>query len=378
MATMRGGRWVTAGLSMLRVYQMCMTTSMALIQTQLEHVPKKHVPKDDAVDFDTTAFFQYVRETPEPSMLVYNRIPKTGSETINDIFRDGALSCPLQLKLLSLNETYWFTDLKTHEERVNAEVRGSLGDVAHGVVAGHFPFPREPDTLLAQWDTRRIEFINTVRTCASRMRSTLLYSIFDSGDSRKRNESNTQAAFVEDLFGKRIDPIQCLQDNACIDKFLHRVSQVYGQNFDTLYTNGTAYFLGGDRLKEEGYTGAKKAVLERAFAPTSKSVGGYIAVGLLEAHEDSMLLFKCLLPSFFRQSVDVLGNIHSNENDALNPEGLKHPYAKLEARLQDKCSSEDSLYSHIMAIHRLLVSKIKADPSLCRKPPRDFDVCTKT
>lgn len=326
-------------------------------------------------DFNTTAFFQYVQETQEPTLLVYNRVPKTGSTALQNIFADGASSCPAQLKSLELNETYWF-GYDSHEEDADDVIRRHLSNskAAHGVVSGHFSFPREPETMRARWDTPRVEFINTVRKCGTRMRSNLLYAVFASHDAHERIKTGTQAAYVEDMFGKGVDPGQCLQDDACIEKMLQ--SDRFSEFLYFSRSNAIENYLGGVHWKDQGFGSAKEAVRERVFAP-KMGPGGYIAVGLLEAEEDSMLLFQCLLPSFFRQRLGVLGNVRSNENDPLTIEGVEHPYEKLEARfeIEQYCLDEDSLYRKIESIHRLLASKVKADPSLCRKRPQSFEIC---
>ena len=193
------------------------------------------------------------------------------------------------------------------------------------------------------------------------MRSNVMYTIFDCEDAQKRIKSKTQSDFVKGIFGN-IDPLKCLQDDMCLDKVMESklVSKI-GQNAIETY-------LGGDHWDEEGYTSRSDAVLHRAFFPER----GYVNIGLLEHDEDSMLLFKCFLPSYFRPSLNVLDSVHSKSSSLANKIPAEvNPYAKFEERFAKTCREEDALYANISAIHSILVSKVKADPSLCRKVPDD-------
>ena len=122
---------------------MAFNTLVHLMVALLIAVPASQSTGDAAgSSFDADAFFGYLKRVPEPDLLIYNRVPKTGSSTLDNIFNLGSAQCPLQLQALHLNKTYW-GQFEYHQRDLDAVVTKwvNMRRTAHRVITGHFKYP---------------------------------------------------------------------------------------------------------------------------------------------------------------------------------------------------------------------------------------------
>lgn len=303
--------------------------------------------------YHPNTYCKYLQNNPEPAILVYNRMPKTGSSTVDTIFETevkktnswfNLYNNKNSMHLLSLNNTYWST-YYNHTKDVEHLVKRFHPRSKYRIVAGHFGFPSvEPGS----WGVKRIEYINTARVCVDREKSELFYSLLDSKKARERIRKGQQQSYLDRVgIG---DPIACFHNETCTVNTLNK------------FRTGTMNtFYCGNCVERFGYVNATIGSIDRLFNPNAYG-GGFVSIGIMSHMKESFELFKCALPSFFRDTVSEMTKVVENRGTVSNK-----TFPLLDIHLRDMCSQDDLIHDALQERFWSTLAHIRKHPECCRK-----------
>jgi len=162
---------------------------------------------------------EYLRLNREPDVLLYPRMPKCGSSTMQELLSqlaemNGFVHDPL-------TSNYW-------GNQAVPEARSKLlYHINHKYLrSGHFLVVdgHEKDAILKRPELKQktIENIQLIRECKSRAKSDFLYTLYDSVAATKAKEEHRFSAYVHEMTGTNHTVEWCFDNYDCIKKFAHR------------------------------------------------------------------------------------------------------------------------------------------------------------
>ena len=204
----------------------------------------------------------------EPTVLVYNRVPKAGSSSMTSLL--NKLSSKHDFDLVG-----WF-DMPSHDyEKVREVIQTALKKNRKTVVAQHFHFPE-----LVDGD--RVAYINVLRDPVSRCTSQYYYLRYGDRDEKDRQK-------IIDRYGDlSID--ECIQsgNRSC---------------FNCEGWKQSIFFCGrdGGLCKKM----SPNMILDKAKA----TIDAHYTVGVIEDFEGTVGVLERLYPSFFQGGVELLRKV---------------------------------------------------------------------
>ena len=204
----------------------------------------------------------------QPTVLLYNRVPKAGSSSMTNLL--SKLSSKHDFQMLG-----WF-DLPSHDfDAVKKAVEKALKNKKKTVIAQHFHFPE-----IIHED---VGYINVMREPISRCTSQYYYLRY--GDRAEKDRKK-----VLDKFGD-------LSIDECID------TGKYKSCFNCDGWKQSLFFCGKDGGKCDDMS--PNEVLERA----KRIIDEHYIVGAIEDFEGTVAVMEKLYPSFFKGGVDLLKKV---------------------------------------------------------------------
>jgi hypothetical protein len=169
---------------------------------------------------DAIAWCNYIHTSEEPIILLYNRLPKCGSSTMQYLFQK--LSKQNKFITLSVNNTFW-TDLESDKNKhlrkkfihqINEKRKDGKFQLGKRIIVdGHW--------LQTEFKYKNFhqpfEYIQLIRECHSRRRSFFYYSLYDSYASRHAKINNMSWEHLQHVLHSN-DPDSCLNDTSCLLK----------------------------------------------------------------------------------------------------------------------------------------------------------------
>lgn len=257
--------------------------------------------------------------------------------------------------VLDLNETYWHDNYFSHKKDVAALAKSKTHTMPHLAVVGHLP---HPDITASDWGGKRMEFMNTMRSCVDQSTSAIMFGLVGSYIAQDRIRDNTQEAYLLENFGdlphnKGSNYSACFEDPVCANAFVKT-----NHPMDT-WAKDDRFICGETRPYA---TSDRECVVDKLFMgmnPTGRNAG-YTAIGLTQNLDDSLELFQCAFPSFFAGASPK----HSNVNA-----GREEHWA-LKKALATRCEEADALYSVAKVRFFEVLAHIRSPhgKSCCRKP----------
>jgi len=164
---------------------------------------------------DAKHWCEYLQKTPEPDIILYNRLAKCGSTTIKMLF--STLSSKNNFVSHSVDKIYW-RDLDLDKKlRTNflTEINDIMSSNDKLVVDGHWFH-----TEFSNNELKGVSFenIQLLRECKSRKHSKFFYGLFDSSDAVHAKSLGDKAyeKFKHEYIRSDISVNACLKDYDCI------------------------------------------------------------------------------------------------------------------------------------------------------------------
>jgi hypothetical protein len=239
---------------------------------------------------DAEKWCSYLRSTPEPRVLLYNRLAKCGSTTLHHLFRQ--LGRENHFESIVPNHGFTFDLDDPNHKKVREDfvqlINGQSVENDMTVVIGHFwQTDFANDTIEFDY-----EYIQLVRECRSRRRSVFYYSLHGSKEAKLARHSNDLVSFLRHTFNTS-DPERCMHDIEC----LRNRTTLSSHNSNELnYVCGPKCNMGC----EEPY----KSLL-RVLEPSKLTV-----LGLLENMTEYLEMLECAYPTFLHNISDIYNELN--------------------------------------------------------------------
>jgi len=151
---------------------------------------------------DSERWCQHLRSTPEPPLVLYNRIAKAGSTTLRKIYKHKPN--------VRLNSRYWgsiseenIANYKKKFSSIIEESEEGTTTIADGHFMPIFPFPNAT-------------FMNMMRLPKSRLVSQFYYVMYDSIAARADNGTNSK--YLASVGGSLYLDEKCLTSDKCLNE----------------------------------------------------------------------------------------------------------------------------------------------------------------
>lgn len=252
---------------------------------------------DIASGLNPREWCRYIRKTPEPQILVYNRIPKCGSSTVQravNIIESHSFG---RLSYVAFNSSYWGHNYDEDDvaqahlyEKLQADIMSTPNTTM--VIDGHWPWHTIP-----QFDERKVGYFQMTRKCEDRALSSIKYSLFSSREARVAKQFKYSEKYLSKVLNTNLTDAQesvdaCLNSKECLE------------NSMLMQPNNPYSVVGG--LMAKYHCGAKcvaeheGSILKGSLNKVANPAHGYTIVGLMENMQDSFRLFQCAFPTAFR------------------------------------------------------------------------------
>lgn len=251
---------------------------------------------------DAEQWCQYVASTPEPSLLFYNRIPKSGSTTMKAIIkrqnRNSFDNVPMPVE-------FWGQSYATKEakNKVYDFINRNKHSRGKTVIDGHIQYFDFDARKISIRDNDRMEYMQVMRKCTDRSASNYYYAMYDNNRANAAKRANKYEQYKHDLFGTS-DIYKCKRNDTCIVKT--PIFQNIGTNIISLYMVGSAC---GQDCKD-----SPLGKIEAARTQTAAASGRYVTFGPIERLADYLEMLECVYPSYFKGKSDRVADM-TTEND---------------------------------------------------------------
>jgi hypothetical protein len=254
---------------------------------------------------DAMNWCKYIKESDEPKVLLYNRVRKCGSSTMQYLYRQ--LAKENKFLTFTLERMFW-TDLDASENShirdkavhlINEQRRENHRSTGNPriVVDGHFwQTEFEYDTF-----HHKYEYTQLIRDCHGRRKSAFYYLLYDSVAAYRAKKSNNSTAYHKHIL-RTDDPVHCLQHEKCL-------RNTGNELFSTNIPIELRHICGSKCNK--GYEEPNKSLL-RVLEPSKLTV-----LGLLENMTAYLEMLECAYPSFLHNISDKYKDINEVSNGAL-------------------------------------------------------------
>ena len=164
---------------------------------------------------DAKHWCEYLQTTPEPDIILYNRLAKCGSTTMKMLF--STLASKNNFVSHSVNKIYW-QDLDL-DKKLRTKFLTEINDIMSSndklVVDGHWFH-----TQFSNNELKGITFenIQLLRECKSRKHSKFFYGLFDSSEAVQAKNLGEKAyeKFKHEYIRSDVSVNACLKDYDCI------------------------------------------------------------------------------------------------------------------------------------------------------------------
>lgn len=161
------------------------------------------------------------KTTPEPDLLIYNRIGKCGSTTIEKII-DYIVSKYDEYKFYRVPERYWGIDLDKNVDLRNdfiKSIRNQNKYQSKLFVSGHLHHTKYNPKDFSSRNDFNIQHMNILRNCPERRKSHFLFTTFDSPMAHRAIASNPKLSKEQvymKILNSNISSDQCIQSRECL------------------------------------------------------------------------------------------------------------------------------------------------------------------
>ncbi len=238
----------------------------------------------------------HLQSNSEPQIVVYPRMPKCGSSTMNSLFQYLTIKNKFEF-VGTPRETWTSLDLDRNARRDTLSlIKGShtTAKRRRALVAGHFEQTVIDESELNEKGKKRItvEMIQLIRDCEHKASSLFYYTLFRQRDAVNAEKKGKLSEFIAKELGinsieeiKRFNISSCLETESCVKKF--------GFSDDDHYRDGIRFLCGAACLKssEDAVRGALYNVLHpHRFA----------VVGILDDLASFLDMLECAYPKMLK------------------------------------------------------------------------------
>lgn len=241
---------------------------------------------------DAKNWCQYLNSSVEPNVIVYNRLPKCASSTMNSLFTILSRRNDF-LKYYSTEAPYWYKDLTNSENAVLlSELQYTINNIInrenttkHVIVEGHWHqqvfYPHFFGNNIS------VEYIQLIRDCPSRRRSWFLYFLKDSRAARAVKKIGDQAfekhqRIYLNIRNSNISIDDCLRDYDCLKK-----------SYQFNHIPELEYLCGSECQSQ--YKNMLEGSIENTFNPSI-----FTAVGITDKFGEYLEMLECAYPKIFQ------------------------------------------------------------------------------
>lgn len=320
-------------------------------------------------------FCRLMKSSREPRVLIYNRIPKCGSQTMTNVLHHIQHLDPDIDQAAKWRQYWWPRDMDTNDTLTSlfsGTVKKRLALKAKVRITGHWywhNFDAVRDFgLEGEGD---VEYINILRECSPRFKSQLLFDLFDTQEAKAAAATGAIAEHQRSLLYRNISVRACIEDISCLDSVFRR--RVLKDSHSSLTGMMVMYLSGTNKMKQEGHSYLNGAIQHLNRRDSSDT--GYSVLGFLEHFEESLELLECAYPSFFRHARDIYlrQRTHLHRSSVQDDPGLyRHP--NFERVLQPLCGLGDSqVYSEALDQFWSKLFLVRKDRSKCCRVAPQFN-----
>lgn len=241
------------------------------------------------------AWCKHLQITQEPKLLIYNRIPKCGSSTIQQLLKDAHDDAVVSF---ATHEQLWGKDYDQDTPargELYAAMQAHLTSTSVNITTimdGHWPW----HTFSPVHD-RRVEYFQMVRSCEDRARSFILYSLFSSKAATEAKLQNK----TDDYLGKLLNCTitngeidQCFRSEECMRNSLFMQTGSKYHLHDGLMAK---YFCGQNCIEQHN-----RSLYDGAYQTMVNPLHGFTVVGLMEHMHKSLSMLECAFPTAFKHA----------------------------------------------------------------------------
>lgn len=229
--------------------------------------------------------------------MIYNRIPKCGSTTIQEYIDKTVKVSKGKVGHWSADREFWYKEYDLDVEmrkKMYAQVKrykDRVGDSGTLVVDGHWWWHK----MEKRFKKSSIGYFQMVRECEDRVGSAITYALFNSLAAREANSKHRKNDYLSYALNTTVvggDVRPCLNSLDCLNN-----SVISRQMYDGFMAK---FFCGKNCEKEN-------TLLDGALSRIHNAENGYDAIGVMEYMQDSLLMFQCAFPTVFHNSASSYG-----------------------------------------------------------------------
>lgn len=348
------------------------SSSSSSLSAAYNHDISSHQQQHSA-DIHAKQFCKYLQTNPEEAeVLIYNRVPKCGSQTFTNLLKRIQEADPQLATLSTMYEFWWPNDFDANVTLVHQlssrvkqllSKRGVKKVRANGHWYMHSFHPQQ------DFGVKQVEYFNILRNCFSRIKSHFFYDLLDSNKAMQARKDGTLQSYQHDILKASLSIEECVHSQECLKNAI--LSRLEDKNS----LNGfMANYLCGTRCiqdhRDDLLAGALSQLNVHQHGGSVRGGGssGYLVIGFVEHIEETLELLECAFPTYFKNAFSLYRktrlHLHrssvSNQTDLINHPNfdfLKPICQKIDDKLVK--IAEDQFWAKLKII--------RSNPSCCRK-----------
>lgn len=245
----------------------------------------------------------YLRANPnEPDIIVYNRMPKAGSSTMQILY--SSLSKTNNFTRWETPPSFWGQINVTQFERDVILYLNTI-DQRQLVIDGHWFQRKFNSTLL----NRNIEYVQLIRDSKSWIKSWIFYTTFNSLAAFKARENNSFDEYIKQKLNLNHSNYHlCFEDYNCL-----RNANI-GFDPDSLVP-----YVCGESCSEL-INNSNSSSSSQAMLPTLNNPDAFVSIGVLSHLEKYLHVLECAYPNVLKGILDLFlsERTHANISSKLN------------------------------------------------------------